>query len=260
MQKGFSLVELSIVLVILGLLTGGILSGQSLIRAAELRSVVTEYQRYVTAVQSFRNQYMALPGDMKNASAFWGRNNAACPTHGGASTPNGTCNGNGDNIVTYDVTTANATNENFQFWHQLSLSGLISGNFTGVNHSTTNEAASRRNGYLGVNVPAGRIGTSRWNILHIDSSEVIVASHFRILGSRFEIFEGVVLGNVHLLTSEEMYSLDSKIDDTKPFSGEFGSVRIPCSTAPNNNPSNVNADYNLSDKSKICRPAFYNVF
>lgn len=46
MRHGFSLVELSIVLVILGLLVGGVLTGQSLIRAAELRSVSTEFQKY----------------------------------------------------------------------------------------------------------------------------------------------------------------------------------------------------------------------
>ena len=62
-QPGFSLVELSIVLVILGLLTGGILAGQSLIRAAELRSISTDYSRYIAAVQAFRDKYFALPGD-----------------------------------------------------------------------------------------------------------------------------------------------------------------------------------------------------
>ena len=71
-RSAFSLVELSIVLVILGLLTGGILSGQSLIRAAELRSVTTEYSRYTAATYSFRDKYFALPGDMSNAESFWG--------------------------------------------------------------------------------------------------------------------------------------------------------------------------------------------
>ena len=68
--SAFSLVELSIVLVILGLLVGGVLSGQSLIRAAELRSVTTEYSRYTTAISSFRDKYFALPGDMSNATSF----------------------------------------------------------------------------------------------------------------------------------------------------------------------------------------------
>lgn len=71
MKHGFSLVELSIVLVILGLLTGGILAGQSLIRAAELRSVSTEQSRWVTAANSFRDKYFALPGDFRDATKFW---------------------------------------------------------------------------------------------------------------------------------------------------------------------------------------------
>ena len=71
MRKGFSLVELSIVLVILGLLVGGVLSGQSLIRAAELRAATQEYQRYYTATQTFRDKYFAIPGDFNNAQAFW---------------------------------------------------------------------------------------------------------------------------------------------------------------------------------------------
>jgi hypothetical protein len=70
--EGFSLVALSVVWVNLGLLTGGILTAQSLIRAAELRSITTDYNRFITASQTFRDKYFALPGDMRNATRFWG--------------------------------------------------------------------------------------------------------------------------------------------------------------------------------------------
>jgi prepilin-type N-terminal cleavage/methylation domain-containing protein len=96
-SRGFSLVELSIVLVILGLLVGGVLSGQSLIRASELRKVTTEYTSIVAAVGSFREKYLYLPGDFPNASQFWG---AAAAGAGCWFTPNPgtvpTCSGNGD--------------------------------------------------------------------------------------------------------------------------------------------------------------------
>lgn len=72
-RSGFSLVELSIVLVILGLLTGGVLGGRALIRAAELRAITQEKEAFVTAVNTFRAKYNALPGDMRNATQFWGR-------------------------------------------------------------------------------------------------------------------------------------------------------------------------------------------
>ena len=64
-RDAFSLVELSIVLVILGLLVGGVLSGQALIQAAQLRAVSEEYTKYTTAALTFRDKYLATPGDMK---------------------------------------------------------------------------------------------------------------------------------------------------------------------------------------------------
>ena len=70
-RSAFSLVELAIVLVILGLLTGGILSGQALIAAAEVRKAATQFTRYQAAVWTFRDKYFAMPGDMTNADKFW---------------------------------------------------------------------------------------------------------------------------------------------------------------------------------------------
>lgn len=61
MRRAFSLVELSIVLVILGLLVGGILAGRALIHASELRGVHTEFNQYKTAVMAFRNKYLLYP-------------------------------------------------------------------------------------------------------------------------------------------------------------------------------------------------------
>ena len=97
--SGFSLVELSIVLVILGLLVGGVLTGQSLIRAAELRSVTTEYGKYSTAIRAFKDKYFALPGDMTNAIAFWGPAPDCADTATTAGTGTQTCNGDGNNNI-----------------------------------------------------------------------------------------------------------------------------------------------------------------
>jgi prepilin-type N-terminal cleavage/methylation domain-containing protein len=93
-RNGFSLVELSIVLVILGLLVGGVLSGQNLIRASELRKYITLQNQYRTAISAFRDKYFALPGDMTNATAFWSAKAAAnCTNNSGAAVvaATGTC-------------------------------------------------------------------------------------------------------------------------------------------------------------------------
>ena len=56
-NQGFSLVELAIVLVIIGLITGGILTGQELIRASELNSVASDYNKVKTAINTFQLKY-----------------------------------------------------------------------------------------------------------------------------------------------------------------------------------------------------------
>src|ERR1700678_1068516 len=68
-DSGFTLIELSIVLVIIGLIIGGILTGQDLIKAAEARAQISQIEKYQTAVNAFYNKYGYLPGDIPNPYA-----------------------------------------------------------------------------------------------------------------------------------------------------------------------------------------------
>lgn len=159
-EQAFSLVELSIVLVILGLLAGGVLSGRALIRAAEIKSVGTQYERYHVALNSFRDKYMALPGDMPNATQFWGRMAATadCVTNSSAAVnaSKGVCDGNGDGNP--DGTgAAGKSEEALQFWRELANAGLIEGTYTGV--AGSNGGADWT---PGVNQPAGKISNTGW--------------------------------------------------------------------------------------------------
>ena len=65
MKKGFTLVELSIVLVIIGLLIGGILVAQSMIGASKIVAVAAQIQQFDAGVMSFKTKYNALPSDAK---------------------------------------------------------------------------------------------------------------------------------------------------------------------------------------------------
>ena len=68
-KAGFTLIELSIVLVIIGLITGGILVGQDLIKAAETRGQISQIEKFNTAVNTFEGKYGYLPGDIPNPYA-----------------------------------------------------------------------------------------------------------------------------------------------------------------------------------------------
>ncbi|MGH9519815.1 MAG: type II secretion system protein, partial [Terriglobales bacterium] len=68
-QRGFTLIEMAIVLVIIGLIVGSVLAGQDLIRAAEVRATISQIEKYQTAVNTFYGKYGALPGDIKDPEA-----------------------------------------------------------------------------------------------------------------------------------------------------------------------------------------------
>src|SRR5713101_5414518 len=70
-EAGFTLVEIAIVLVIIGLLLGGILKGQEMITQARIKNIINDFNGVTVAVTSYQDRYRAIPGDDLNASARW---------------------------------------------------------------------------------------------------------------------------------------------------------------------------------------------
>ena len=157
-QGGFTLIELSIVLVIIGLIVGGVLVGRDMIRAAELRSIVTDVERYKTAVFTFQEKYNALPGDMADATSIWGVASGGCPN--GARSGTQTCDGDGNGQVMPWVP------EVFLFWQHLSNAGLIAGQFSGVDGPANDGYHS----VIGFNSPAARYPTGGYTVGYWGSS------------------------------------------------------------------------------------------
>src|SRR4249919_3005072 len=70
-QAGFTLVEIAIVLVIIGLLLGGILKGQEMITQARIKNVINDFNGITAAYASYQDRYRAIPGDDAGAQARW---------------------------------------------------------------------------------------------------------------------------------------------------------------------------------------------
>ncbi len=211
-RQGFSLVELSIVLVILGLLTGGILAGQSLIRASELRAVSTEYERYTAAIGTFRDKYFNLPGDVPaTVTAF--------TTSGGGLTGNGQIDGS--------ATAAN--NETGLFWVHLGVAGLVEGNYTSGDWT----AAST----VGTNSPRSKMGQGTWYARYIGTITTADANFYEGNYGNALIFAksttlsapAAVSG---LLKAEEAWNIDTKMDDGLPATGAVVSLENQGAVTP----------------------------
>lgn len=251
----FSLVELSIVLVILGLLTGGILTGQSLIRAAELRSISTEYSNYTTAVHTFKDKYFALPGDMSNAESFWGTFSVGggCPAGSGVGTE--TCNGNGNEL--YSEGDPDEVAEIFTFWQHLANAGLIAGQYSGISGSD--------NGFdsiIGVNVPSGKLSGSGWNIkneIGLLTGDSIYTDNDYIKSFAYGTTVNASVTDSVILTPEEAWNIDSKMDDGKPQGGTIWAIHWDdCTDAATS--ADVTGEYLLTVTETECALVFRNNF
>jgi prepilin-type N-terminal cleavage/methylation domain-containing protein len=126
-QTGFTLVEVAIVLVIVGLLLGGILKGQEMITQARIKNVANDFNGVTAAYFSYQDRYKAVPGDDINAGTRWGA--------GFAGAVQGSGNGSVGGV--YDATPAAPTagddaGESLNFWWHTRLAGFIPGPTTGA--------------------------------------------------------------------------------------------------------------------------------
>jgi len=116
--QGFTLVEIAIVLVIIGLLLGGILKGQEMITQAKIKNVIADFSGVSAAYHGYQDRYRAIPGDDPNVGTRW-------------SAPVATGSGNGVVTGTYNATCPNplvaASPESCHFWDHLRRAGFVSG-------------------------------------------------------------------------------------------------------------------------------------
>jgi prepilin-type N-terminal cleavage/methylation domain-containing protein len=196
-QQGFTLVEIAIVLVIIGLLLGGMLKGQEMITQARIKNVVGDFSSVSAAYLGFQDRYRALPGDDGGAAARWA--NAPAAVSG---------NANGQVAGSYNADCAGATPpETCQWWDHLRRAGFLSG-------SGARQPNNTLGGLLGVQV--GDAGATIGPVLGADAAGT---------GG----FSGLILCSANL-PDKIALAVDSQLDDGVP---STGSVRAALQSEPN---------------------------
>jgi len=228
---GFTLIELSVVLVIIGLIVGGILAGQNLIAAAAVRAQITQIEKFNTAANTFYGKYGYLPGDITAvpAAQFGFAARGSLPGQG---------DGNGV-LVGCPCSTNPASQlgflegygETVMFWQDLSQVNLIEGNFTAASSTTapsvtiTSTSTPSVDAYL----PQAKLGNGNYvyaysgglRDLNIQAAAVkgVQADNTNYFGvSQFQKINTLLYSNPGM-TVAQAYAIDSKMDDGMPQSG-----------------------------------------
>ncbi len=190
-QSGFTLIEIAIVLVIIGLLTGGVLKGQEMITNAKVRNLITQMDGLKVAVLGFQDRYRTLPGDSSTAAALIGNGAVNCAT-------------NCDNgLIQPWPNTSLVTNH-------LSSAGFYAGAFA---TAETNATPTTQN--APANPWGGPIFVAYWNQYY----NVGAAT------SRNGVYTG------RSIPSSIMAEIDRKVDDGTPQTGTFRSAWPTTTTA-----------------------------
>ena len=284
-KLGFSLVELSIAVVIISLILSLILTTDKLNKAAKTRGVISEVNSFQKATSDFHEKYGFLPGDFPFTGKFF---NLICD----ATASN--CDGNGNDFVNYMGSNNNLSKnsadytEPLLFWRHLYLAGMVSGKYRGKTFNSLSGYSCSNHMNCCINDDTNR---SCPKSVYNDGSYVFASwpygtgvndscgSYDKYFPKNVNIF---MLGKYRaddeprngLITPKDAYSIDEKIDDGVPTRGIVQarsgydyltnvSSRIgPCVVdASGNNQSNNNAygknyEYNVSLESDACLMGF----
>ena len=222
-RVGFTLIELSMVLVIIGLIIGGVLVGRTLISAAEMCAQITQIEQFKTAINTFRTKYNAIPGDMPAATAA-----AVGMTQCAGTSGHGDGNGFLESCGTQD------TYFSMQFFgcetalilRDLSDAGLITGTFTGDTDNFIEMDPGQQEQFI----PAAKLGNL--NFIAVFGGTATAAG-----GGAFNIHPGYAItfalvydvvsyapnfgmyGAWSGITPGQAFAIDTKTDDGMPATG-----------------------------------------
>lgn len=193
-KLAFTLVELSIVLVVIGFIIAGIAGAISLTKSAQYLSIISETRQYLTAINNFRSRYNALPGDYALAFNTFGSINGC--TNADVNSVSTGCNGNGNGVFNGP--------EGFRGWQHLMSAQMITGTYDGTSQNVLAKG---------------------WSAITPGPKEYY---YFSTIGPGWYANKatlngiGVQNGN-EAVSPRDAYQIDLKMDDGRPASGTMTS-------------------------------------
>jgi prepilin-type N-terminal cleavage/methylation domain-containing protein len=202
-KTGFTLIELSIVIIIIAILSAAVFVGQDLLQNAKENTIISDFQKFKLYTDQFREKYEGYPGDLSDATTYFGEAN--------------TNNGNGDNIVNTD------NDETYLAWQHLAFADFIEGTFTGNKTSETVQPA------IGFDVPESPISATPYIFSAFDAIGSSITDdlfsgnpNFIILVNLIQVPQSSLLQLDNLAPSinpNSAYNIDLKADDGVPTTG-----------------------------------------
>lgn len=229
-NHGFTLIELSIVLVIIALIIGGILTGQDLINAATVRAQLSQIEKYNTAIRAFQLKYNGIPGDMAlSAANQFGLNTVGCTGGEGSRDGNGIIEGyfGGVRILEYGEATL--------FWQDLSQAGLIEGSFpsggvynSGCGITSANWTLTSGTTFIGNYLPAAKLGNG--NFIYAYDSDPNAGgtdgNNWYAISAVTSVQTNGAMFSTPAISVLSAYNIDQKVDDGKPATGSIQALYI----------------------------------
>ncbi len=191
-QRGFTLVELAVVILVMTLLVVGVSLGKDLLDTSKTRSLVQEVQELRTSILTFRTRFQAFPGDMSDATTYL----------------SGVANGDGDELIEWN-TGSSTPHEGPQAFLHLQTADLLDSTIT-LNGQGGKAA-------IKTNIPPSIITGAGYSVNYFTSilADSDNTGHYLLLGG--ESGSGFNLNPV--LGTKEAHTVDSKMDDARPKTG-----------------------------------------
>ena len=197
-QSGFTLIEIAIVLVIIGLLLGGVLKGQELINSAKVKNLATDFRNIPVFIYGYQDKFKALPGDDTGAVTHVAGTLATTPA---------TKQGNG--VVDGLWNSLTNTDESYLFWQHVRLAGLAPG------PTIIPAAPAVGDGYKPVNAAGGEIGIQSNNGTFVTITQNAAGAASAMTGTYIICSQGIL--------GKYVKQLDTTMDDGNT---DTGSMRV----------------------------------